>query len=91
MVVASQNVGTQSYTNQTHVAALQAQTQTLASSITQGKHLGNISYVVNWCILRGIAHKTAIRPRCRRDSLCLSALAATRGTTGAQNAAPNLV
>lgn len=47
MVVASQNVGTQSYTNQTHVAALQAQTQTLASSITQGKHLGNISYVVN--------------------------------------------
>lgn len=74
-----------------NVAALQTQTQTLASSITQGKHLGNISYVVNWGILRGIAYKRAIRPRCGSDPLCLSTLAATRGTIGAQNAAPNLV
>ena len=53
-VVASQNVRTQSHTNQTLVAGLQAQTQTLASSITQvlaaenkSKHLRNVSYVVN--------------------------------------------
>lgn len=65
--VASQDVRTQSHTDQTLVAALQAQTQTLASSIIQGKHLGIISYVVNWGVLRGIAHKRTVRPRCGRD------------------------
>lgn len=58
---------------------------------SKSKHLGDVSYVLNLGIFRGIAHKRTIRPRCRRASFCLPVLAATKGTIGAQNALPNLI
>lgn len=58
---------------------------------SKSEHLRNVSYVVNWGILRGIVCKRAISPRCRRDPFHLPALAATKGTIGAQNATPILI